>query len=399
MDRKDIENRIAKAKKDKEEFNESLLAELGFMMKGLPKDERDWDWLAVEVGWKGTGNALWHSINGYLSLAEKASSAGKEFERLEKAKQKLRDARNDYARMLREDARIEALKESFVSAVRGLPSLPKLQPATKRKGNVEAVALFSDLHVGVEIDDYCNRYNSGIAAERVSRWVDSVKAYCKKFGVRRLDVLSLGDAIAGIIHVTIRLQQQFDVITQVMVAGELLAQALNRLQGAAPEVVYRSCTDNHSRVVADKSQAIEKENLGRLIDWFIEERLKGSRIKFAKDNLSSDLGKFRLLNGKVAMFSHGHLDMKNQVFQNYVGATREFVDYIFLGHYHSPETKSFQNCRVFINGSIVGPDQYARDRRLFSDPSQKLVLFDEDNVIDIDISLAGKKAPKEDKNG
>ena len=44
---------------------------------------------------------------------------------------------------------------------------------------------------------------------------------------------------------------------------------------------------------------------------------------------------------------------------------------------------------MFINGSIVGTEQYAFGRRLFSKPSQKLLIFKDkcDDVVDIDISL------------
>ena len=57
-----------------------------------------------------------------------------------------------------------------------------------------------------------------------------------------------------------------------------------------------------------------------------------------------------------------------------MGATREFIDYVILGHYHSSKTKSFQGSKVIINGSIVGTDQYAYSKRLFGDPEQTILI-------------------------
>ena len=89
------------------------------------------------------------------------------------------------------------------------------------------------------------------------------------------------------------------------------------------------------------------------IDWYLEERLKGTKIKFIHDNLDYGLGLFKLENGKYIGFAHGHQDNINTVLQNFLGATKQFVDYICIGHIHNLKQKSFQNCQVYANGSIV----------------------------------------------
>jgi hypothetical protein len=202
-----------------------------------------------------------------------------------------------------------------------------------------------------------------------------------------LNVINLGDLFHGLIHITARIEEQFGVIEQVMVASEIISNALNRLQEAAPIITYRSCTDNHARTVADKGQAIEKDNFGRLVDWYLKERLKNTKIQFNEDNLEPDLGGFHLDDGRFVMFAHGHLDSPNTVFQNWVSFTKKFVDFIFLGHYHNERVKSFNETKVFINGSIVGPESYAHGKRLYGKPSQTLLVFDERNVINHSISL------------
>ena len=112
----------------------------------------------------------------------------------------------------------------------------------------------------------------------------------------------MGDDIHGIIHTNARVQQETDAVTQTMVAAEIIAEALNKLTKAAPEVYYKSCSDNHSRMSPNKEESIQEESLSRFVDWMLQERLKDKSILFVEDNLDHSLGKFTLLNGKKVVF-------------------------------------------------------------------------------------------------
>lgn len=362
----------------------------------LPKAERSWSWLVDLINWQGTAESLRQFtlkrlrdeglVNSPVDLNDEDSLTKKRAE-LYKERQQVRDEWSTYNRMMREDARIETFKEAIQDAAKNLKPFKKVSYRGLALGDVEAIAMISDLHIGVDFSDFCNTYNLEVAKERVSKYVDDVRRYCTLHKVKRLDVVNLGDLISGIIHTTIRLEQEFDVVAQIMNASEILAGVLNELQDVAPEVIYRSCTDNHSRAVANKNEAVEKENFYRLIDWYVQERLKDTSIIFKNDNLSNEIGKFELLNGKKVMFAHGHNDTPNKIFQSFIGATEEYVHYVLLGHYHNEKVKNFQNMRVFINGSIVGTDDYAASKRLYTKPSQMLLVFDRDNVIHYSINL------------
>lgn len=370
--------------------------EIGVAHRGLPKADKNWSWLADLTKWNGSGESYRNfvlrrlkadglvdspvDLNSEDSLVEKRAALYKE-------RQQVRDEWSTYNRMMREDARIETFKEAIQDAAKTLKPFKKVPYVGNSNSDTEAIALFSDLHIGVNFSDFCNTYNLEVAKRRVSKYIDDVKKYCKANKVRRLDIVNLGDLISGIIHTTIRLEQEFDVIDQIMNAAEILAGTLSELQNVAPEVIYRSCTDNHSRAIANKNEAIEKENYYRLIDWYVQERLKDTDIIFTNDNLSKEIGKFELLNGKKVMFAHGHNDNPNRIFQSFIGATEEYVHYVLLGHYHNEKVKNFQNMRVFINGSIVGTDDYAASKRLYTKPSQMLLVFDDDNVIHYSINL------------
>ena len=368
------------------DLTENDVLEIGIAHRQLLKAERNWSELAKKINWTQGGESLRNFVlrrlrnSGMVSkqvdLNNEESLVQKRKE-LFKEKQQVRDEWSTLNRMMREEARIDTLKEVITTAAKELQPFKKVKYTGKKCADVEAIAMLSDLHIGVEFDDFCNKFNLDIAQKRVSKYIDDVKKYCALHKVRRLNIVNLGDMISGIIHTTIRIEQQFDVMEQVMKAGEIVAGVLNELQDAAPEVIYRSCTDNHARAIANKNEHIEKENFNRLIDWWVEPRLANTNVKFVRDGLNYEIGKFDLLNGKKVMFAHGHNDNTNKVFQNYV----------LLGHYHQEKVKNFQNMRVFINGSIVGTDDYAASKRYYTKPSQMLLVFDEDNVIHYSINL------------
>lgn len=302
-------------------------------------------------------------------------------------KQKVRDSYNAYRRTLREEARVQSMMDSITTAIASLDKLPRVAQATYKPSDKEAVLLLSDLHIGVECNNYYNTYNTDVAANRLATLAAKTVSYCKTNAIKKLNILNLGDMIHGLIHTSARLEQELDVTEQIMVASELLAEFLNIMQKAAPEVTYRSVTDNHSRAIANLKEHIEKENFCKLIDWFLAERLKDTNIEFINDNIDDGIGMFTLDCGKTVMFSHGHQDSLNQSMQNYIGLTKEWVDYILLAHYHNPKCKEFQGCTVVVNGSIVGTEQYAFSKRLFSEPSQTLLVFDDEDTQNIKISL------------
>jgi hypothetical protein len=416
MQKKEFLDYIKSFNKKKYEYTEDEVFSIGKAHKQIvPASDKSWYELKTIIGWGGSAESLRMFVNhrekkeletkchsdSYLTSSNPIEVDSKEDDdtkalikkktELFKEKQQVRDEWSTLRREMRDNARIETFKSLITDSVSKLNALPKITYTNSISSlDNEAILMVSDLHIGTLCDNFYNKYDSKVALLRIKKLVNNTIEYCKENHVSTLNVVNLGDLIAGIIHVTIRLGQEFDVVNQVMTAAEYLSDALNELQAAAPEVIYRSVTDNHSRIMADKDESIEKEQFSKLIDWFIEARLKDSKIKFAHDNLDDSIGQFNLLNGKKVMFVHGHLDNINQTFQNMVGATKQYVDYILVAHYHAEKMKSFQGSRVFVNGSIVGTEDYALNKRLFTAPSQTLLIFDNkrNNILDFSINLA-----------
>lgn len=409
MTKEEFEKFVEKYNKKPGEYTSQELYEIGVAHKQLDlKVWKDWEKLSQKVGYagnaeayrkwvyamqvkKGEQNKQTNIINKQTieecSNDEISENIQRQLEELEKKKIQVNDRKNSYKRLIRDSARVEDFKNLLVDATKNLSPLPIVTSKPKGNSNVEAILLISDLHIGVECNNFYNKYNSEIAKHRVAKLVEDTINYCHKNNVYKLNVCNLGDLVHGIIHTSARIEQEMDVTKQIMTAAEIIAEALGRLQIAAPVVTYRSVVDNHSRAVASKEDSIEKENFSNIIDWWIKERLKNTNIQFENDNIDEGIGKFKLFNGKNVMFAHGHNDSINSVFQSWVGATGEYIHYCLIGHYHCEKFKSFQNSRIIVNGSIVGTEQYALSKRLFSKPSQTLLIFDNDNTLNISIDL------------
>ena len=354
--RKEFDAFIKSFKKKPGMYNLEELFEIGLMHKDLPTEEKSWKDLTLEVGYPGLPDSYRNFVyrnqkslgltppktaENDTVLEEKLNNAS-EYEELYKKRVEINDIYNTYRSTLRNESRINTFKDLLVKNIQELKDLPVIKYNGTFSEDAEALLMFSDLHLGVTCDNFYNTFNTEIAKKRLNKLSHDTIAYCKKFNVKQLNILGLGDFIQGIIHVNARINAQMNVVQQIILASEYISDFINSLKAAAPIITYRSCTDNHSRVTPNKDEAIENENLNKLIDFYLETRLNNSTIKFVKDNLDDSLGNFRLLNGKNVVYAHGHLDNINRTFENFVGATRQFVDYMILGHYHCEKAKSFQ---------------------------------------------------------
>ena len=279
MNRIEFESYIKSFNKQPGEFTKDEIYKIGVAHKSLPQVDKNWNNLADMLGYNRKGESLRSFIykrqraSNFSENIESSSddSVDNSYSKLYVEKQKIRDTYNAYRRNLRDEARIDVLKEFIEDCIRKIPDTFEYTDSYifedyDESESTEAVLMLSDLHIGVDCDNFYNKFNLDIACARMDKLCKDVIYYCRKNNVSRLNVFNLGDMIHGVIHVNARLEQQFDVIDQTIKASEILASFLNSIQAAAPEVIYRSVLDNHSRVVANKNEHIEKENLNRIID-------------------------------------------------------------------------------------------------------------------------------------
>lgn len=401
MDLKEFNEYILSFNKKPGEYTVEELIQIASKFKELPLKLRSWDYLTEILQVNKRGDALRKYIDYHRKKLENKDWKHTDFEvtentcnsdelhRMKLEKIKLQDEVTQYRKLLRSEARAEEFKDKLFEAIEKTPKLDIHTYEKKVEGNAEAVLMLSDFHIGAKCDNFYNVFNKDVARKRLIKLVNDVKNYCLTNKVKKLNILNLGDIIAGYIHINGRIEQEMNVTEQIMFAAELLSEVLAALNDAAPIVTYRSCLDNHGRMTPNLKEAIETENFSLIIDWYIKLRLKlsNSTIQFIDDNLDKGIGKFELLNGKKIMFAHGHLDSTNTAMQHFMGATEEFIHYVLLAHEHSEKVKVYQNVKVITNGSLIGTETYALSKRLFNKPTQTLLIFDDNNVMNISIGL------------
>ena len=302
---------------------------------------------------------------------------------LQKEKVKISDERNQNRAYVRRLAREDTLKEIALEAVKNIGSKKLLpiynKPITVNKDK-ETILLLSDWHYGFDFVNPWNTYNLEIAKKRIAKLLNETIKFCKEQKVTNINVLNLADLIAGRIHLTIRLESRIDVITQIMEVSEILAEFLNELTKYF-NVSYYSCTDNHSRIEPDKTQSLDLESLCRITDWFLKQRL-GKTVNFYDNQFGEDVITLNVLGHNV-LGVHGDRDKQNSVIEKMTLLTRKSYDLVCTAHLHHFSADEHTGTRLVSNGSLMGTDSYAKNLRLYSKPSQTLIISTPDNVCDI----------------
>lgn len=326
-----------------------------------------------------------------LSFEDFSEKAEEIKQDLYKQQIKTRDHLNAYRSLLRDDARMETMrdliKESAAAKNEFEPLDCKKVFEYEADESAEGVLLFSDWHIGMQIDNFYNRYNVQVARDRVQAVLETTLIEAQKNKIHTLHVLNLGDLIVNTLHTVPRILQEIDAVQQTMVAAEILSEFLVELAKVIPEVTYRSCLDNHSRMTPDLKQSLDSESLAYIIDWYIADRIRDSGVKIENDNLDPNIGMFTLKNGDKFVFAHGHKIDANQSIQRFTAATKQYIKYVALGHFHETKMKTFMNSKVFVNGSGCGLDSYALGKCLFGSAEQTLLVFTDRSLNNITIEL------------
>ncbi|TCJ01118.1 hypothetical protein [Cytobacillus praedii] len=298
----------------------------------------------------------------------------------EKEKVRNRDQQREYRKLIANQARFEKIKDDIYKAILHLekkkPLLPS--PTEKAKSFKEGLALWSDWHFGMEIDNYSNKFNKRIFNERVQGLLNKTIEYGKLHNISTLHVANLGDLIGGLIHVSTRVQANEDVVEQTKYVSETLAEALGVLANEFPNIKYYNVAGNHGRTSPSKNDVGIKENFEYLIPWYLESRLRDfNNIDIVNEQDGFIIGK--ILNENV-VFTHGHYDRPDQSVTKIPQLTGIIPSFIFSGHIHHHYEKEYGRTTVVVNGSLVGNDDYAMQGRYGSKPSQKFLVFNNEGL-------------------
>lgn len=314
---------------------------------------------------------------------------------LQKERQRFFDQRREYSKLVVNTSRAEHLEERLVKAAEGLSSTVGTIEFGSHKpmlpvGDKEAVLVLCDWHYGMATDNAFNTYNTAICKERVQKVVVDTIERVQLHQCNTLHIVVLGDLVHGAIHTSARVAAEELVCDQLMNVSEILAQAIEHMsQYVAHTKVYMTY-GNHARTVQKKDDNLHRDNMERIIPWWLRQRLGGNDSIEVVTEFENEFIVFDVC-GSGFCASHGDLDsvkssprLLTVLFQKKYGRN---IDYILLADKHHRESFEELGVSAMICGALCGADEYASNKRLYSTPEQLLLIVSDDDGVDAEYRI------------
>ncbi|MBU3186640.1 hypothetical protein [Clostridium estertheticum] len=240
----------------------------------------------------------------------------------------------------------------------------------------EALLDCMDQHLGLKSDNHWNKYSVKEAERRFDILTKETIEFCAETGVSILHVSSLGDLINGLIHTSLRLEAEINVLDQIKLATRLMGKMLIEFALVFDKVIYTDVAGNHGRMMPSKSESDEKENFDSVISFTLGLMLQNEKKIVFEDNHYDEGIIVKHIAGVTIIEAHGDSD-KMEKAASTLPLMTEASSEIHLGHTHSNKSIE-QNCiEVFVGRSFSGTDSYAKNLRLTSKAGQKLFVYED----------------------
>lgn len=323
----------------------------------------------------------WDDVFSQSQFAdEHVANIQEQKDELYKIKRQVFDQRREYNKILASDARADHLTERLIEAANLVPLQNYSSIFTFKNiiSKEEAVLCLSDWHYGQTSNNIWNEYNTEICKTRVAKLYEKTSIALLEHNIKTLHVVLLGDFVNGAIHVGSRVAAEENTCDQLMHVSEILAHFINNLSSHVDNVNVYSTYGNHARTIQHKDDSIHADNMERIIPWWLKQRLKDNDKVAITD---SEFYEFIYFNvcGYNVVCTHGDLDKFkdigvtiNSLFSKKFGKT---IDYTFSGDKHHLESFEQFGIESTLVGSLCGTDEYANNKRLYSNPMQTLCIF------------------------
>lgn len=306
-----------------------------------------------------------------------------EKQEIRKEKQRLFDERTALNKTLRENARIEEDLSKLEVLIKnnGAVTLPKVENIIDESDNDLFIAL-SDFHLGIKTDNYFGSYDSDIAAQRLSQYLDKIIKIKELHNSENAYILLLGDLLNGEIHFTTQLENRENVTEQVQKTAELISAFVYELSKHFKCVYVNGVAGNHSRT-SFKDQVLRGNRLDNLIPWYMKAKLSHiDNIRFIDDqNYDATIG-CCTVREKEYLMVHGDFDSFSEKGVSKLVMMLGFKPTaIFYGHLHRCSFDDIAGVKIIRSGSFSGTsDDYTISKRLSGQPSQMVCVVDSNGI-------------------
>lgn len=302
---------------------------------------------------------------------------------LQKERKKLSDARVDYNKLIRQEAR----KESYADMVKEiicknvLPiSLDVDRECSFRIGNNDLLVHLTDIHTGVEISSWCNEFNEDVLRNRIEYYIRKI-IEIKEHHKSESCYIVIGEILSGIIHNNLRLQNNMNLMEQFKYISELISSMLFELSYEFRDIYVYTTPGNHSRISPKKEDGLDGENMDVLLPFYLKARMQNRKnIHICDNTVEPEIAMFSIRGVKV-FAAHGHKDSPSNVVQNFTLMFGMRPDIVLLGHRHTNGLTTVQNTKVIESGSVSGADNYAVSIRKTTKSEQTISVVNQDGLV------------------
>jgi hypothetical protein len=320
----------------------------------------------------------------YSALDEYRQSVQFEIDNLKKEKQKFYDARRDYSRLLREDARDEEFVDRICDTIKEVVGKQTYGPVIPiQKSNREAILSLADMHFGKEFKVYnldgsiVNEYSPEIFYERMEKIYHEVVEIVAKENLTMLHVFNLGDSLDGFLRNSQIWSLRYGVIESAIHFSDFMGAWFKKLSEVVP-IKYYQTNGNHGelRLLDGKKGTHENENIEFITQHIISIYNEGN------PNFEIVTNKSGFTYTKIAGFDmlgiHGEVSSLQNAVKEFAMTYDMPIDYLFSGHKHNSTYKNTGAKKGVIGvGSIVGSDDFSMKIRKASDAGCLLTIFTE----------------------
>lgn len=314
---------------------------------------------------------------------DNSSDIAQQIQKLQKERIKLSDARTDYNRLVRREAR----KESYADMVKRIicenvdPIKVELQGGTYYgHGDNDLLIHISDIHTGIEIHNWKNDFDEGILKKRLEKYVSEIiKIQERHYSENAFMVI--GEVISGIIHNNLRLQNNMDMMEQFKYISELLSGILVELSEHFKQIFVYVTPGNHSRISPKKEDSLDGENMDVLLSFYLRARLQNYKnISVCENIIDPEIASF-VIRGQKIFAAHGHKDSPQNVVQNFTLMFGMRPDIVLLGHRHTNGMTTVSDVKVIESGCCSGSDQFAVSIRKTNRPEQTVSVVNDNGLV------------------
>ena len=312
---------------------------------------------------------------------ENITSDSSELIAMRKERIKLSDARVDYNRLIRQEAR----KESYADMVKNI-ICQNVEPInipvhyTLFNSTTDLLCHLTDIHTGIEIHNWKNDFDEDVLRNRIEKFTSDILDIRGQHGSENC-YLVIGEILSGLIHSNLRLQNNMDLMEQFKYISELISAMLIRMANHFNHIYVYVTPGNHSRISPKKEEALDGENMDVLLPFYLKARLQNiENISICDNTIEPEIAMFNI-RGNNVFAAHGHKDNPSSVVQNFTMLFGIKPDIVLLGHRHTNGLTTVYDTKVIESGCVSGTDQFAMSIRKANRPEQTVSVIGEDGLI------------------